>query len=649
MISLSDVSMGFGVQVLFEHISWRLDPGKHYGLVGANGTGKSTLLKLMSGEISQEKGEVSRPSGLRVGVLGQDHFRFEDVRLMDVVMMGRPVLWAAMDEKHRFMESHEDLSHLTEAEGGKLANLEAVIADNDGYVAEAAAGELLEGLGLPTETHERAMSELSGGFRLRVLLAQTLFSEPELLLLDEPTNHLDIVSIRWLENHLRAFPGTLVLISHDRHFLNSVCTHIADIDYQELRLYTGNYDKFLEQKELSSEQKEKEAERTEKKIAEMQQFVDRFKAKATKARQAQSRAKRIEKMEKPEIKRSSRMYPKFVFTIKRPSGKEVYAVKDLKKSYGDHTVLNGVSFQMNRGEKIAVVGPNGVGKSTLLKLITEELKPDEGILKPGYEVSFGYFAQDHRESLEKEGTVYDWLYTASPVKEISVVRGTLGRVLFTGDDAKKKLGALSGGESARLHLSRLMLRKDNLLLLDEPTNHLDLEGREALMMALQAYQGSLIFVSHDRHFVSDIATRVLALSPEGMEDFHGTYEEYLAREGTDFLTIEGAKGGKGERGKKGGNGGQAHPVEEDYETRKNRKRETAKLKRTVETSEKEIARLESVLAKMDEKFADPTYFDSAPWDQISKEEAEKKSLKDQLETTVKTWEQAAEKLEAIKG
>ena len=650
MISLSGAGMAFGTQVLFENVSWRLQPGGHYGLVGANGTGKSTLLRIIAGELPAESGIVSRPNGLSIGTLGQDHFSFDAERPLDVVIGGRPSLHGALEEKAALLSRLGD-QNPNEAEGLRLAELEAIIADQDGYTAEARAATLLTGLGLEEGRHVNPMRELSGGYRLRVLLARTLFSEPQLLLLDEPTNHLDIDSIRWMEGYLRAFAGPFVIVSHDRHFLNAVCNRIADLDYQELTLYHGNYDQFMTAKVEAVERKEAEISRTEEKIAETERFIERFRAKATKARQAQSRKKQLEKIEMPEIKRTLRRFPGFVFQQRRPSGREVLTVKNLSKAFDGHPVLAGVGFTLNRGDKMAVVGPNGIGKSTLLKIIQGELPADGGETVPGYEMHAGYMAQDHHEVLKGRTTVYQWLQGQAPSETIGTIRGTLGRVLFSGDEADKAIGNLSGGESARLLLAGLMLRRDNLLILDEPTNHLDLEGREALMKALCDFEGSVMFVSHDRHFVSLLADRVLALTHEGVEDWPGRYEDYLAAKGEDFLTGEGASRKNGrpakgeipeppaarERGQPSGG----------YQHRKAKKRSDAKRKRRVERLEQEVARLEGELAAMAARFAADGYYDNTAWEEVAREQKAQQETKARMETAMADWERAAAELDGV--
>ncbi len=638
-MTLTDIAMRFGGQDLYRGVNWQLNPGAHYGLVGANGSGKSTLLRIMAGELAPSEGSVTRLAQLTLGTLGQDHFRFDDERIIDVVLMGRPALWQALAERTR-LETTGSWGEAAAREGERLAELESQIADLGGYQADAEAAALLAGLGIAHERHARSMRELSGGFRLRVLLAQTLFGNPDLLLLDEPTNHLDIASIRWLEAYLREFRGTFVVISHDRHFLNAVCDSIADVDYQELRVYTGNYDAFEAAKVLAVTQRDAEIARTEQRIEELQAFIDRFRAKATKARQASARKKQVEKMELPEVRRSSRRFPSFVFDQRRPSGREALRVEGVRKAFGAHVVLQDVSFSVGRGERVAIVGPNGVGKSTLLRIIVGETESDEGAVVPGHEIAPGYFAQDHHELLHGRESAYEWLAAAGGSSDIPTVRGTLGRVLFTGDDASKQVGDLSGGESARLLLGALMLRKPNLLVLDEPTNHLDLEGREALMRALAQFPGTVLFVSHDRHFVSAVGTRVLALSPDGLEDFAGGYEEYLAKQGEDFLSLEAS------RPRNGGKAGAATAsAGEDYAGRKDRRRNLAGLKRTVTRLEQEIAASESELARIEGWFADPEYYQRTAREEVERTALRREALQAALATANTEWEAAAAELE----
>jgi len=643
VLTLTDIGVRFGGQVLYQAVNWQVHPRGHYGLVGANGSGKSTLLRVLADELAPTSGTVTRLAGLRLGTLGQDHFRFDEHTPLDVVRMGQPRLWAALDEQRRLLATPAD-SPTHARDGERLAELEAEIAAAGGYQSAATAATLLVGLGVPLERHERPMRELSGGLRLRALLAQVLFAEPDLLLLDEPTNHLDITSIRWLEQYLRDCRAAFIVVSHDRHFLNAVCDTIADLDYQELRLYTGDYDAFERAKALAVTQRDAEIARTEQRIEELQQFIDRFRAKATKARQASARKKQVEKMTLPEVRRSSRRTPAFRFEPARPSGRTVLRVAAVSKRYDAQPVLRGLSFEVERGEKLAIVGPNGAGKSTLLGVIRGATAPDGGGVSLGHEVRVGYFAQDHHESIGGEQTAMEWLTAATGTAHVPTLRGALGAVLLGGDDALKRTADLSGGEAARLLLAALMLQQPNLLLLDEPTNHLDLEGREALMRALQAYTGTVLFVSHDRHFVSHLATRVLALTPGDAEDFAGTYEEYLAREGQDYLVAP-------RTGMKAAAGAIASvaapmPASLTYAERKERRRELIALRRTVERLEAEVQTTEQALADIERAFAAPGYYQRTSRTQIAGAVQQQEALRRTLSSSIAAWEQAAAELEA---
>src|SRR5690606_23696653 len=558
MISVSNLGKSYGERVLFSGATFQLNRGERYGLVGANGSGKTTLLNILAGSVEPTEGSVSIPKNVRLGVLRQDQFLYEDEEILGVVLAGNPELWSAMVEKEALLaRAHEHF------DADRFSRLEETIQRHDGYAAEARAAAILEGLGIPASVHRRPLSTLSGGFKLRVLLAQVLASAPDVLLLDEPTNHLDILSIRWLEKFLQEFPGPVVVISHDHRFLDNVATHILDVDYGTVQLYRGNYTAFLEEKRAVRERREKEIETREREIEQLQRFVDRFRAKASKARQAQSKAKLIEKMaeELTPLPGSSRRYPKFRFTQRRPSGKEVLRVRGVKKAFGENEVLHGVDLEVRRGDRLVILGPNGIGKSTLLKIIVGELEPDAGTVEWGYETQPGYFAQDHHEQLgDADPTVEEWLWNYCPDKDRGYVRGLLGLMLFTGDDGAKRVGALSGGEAARLVFSRLMLEQPNVLVLDEPTNHLDLESIEALVAALQSYEGTLILVSHDRWFVSQLATRVVEVRPDGLRDFPGTYEEYVRACGDDHLDADvvlekARRDGAEARRKEGGRGG----------------------------------------------------------------------------------------------
>jgi len=536
MISVSNLEKSYGDRVLFADASFQLNPGERYGIVGANGSGKTTLLNILSGDAPATGGTVAVGKSLRLGVLRQDQFVYGDEEVLQVALMGHPELWEAMVEKEALLaRAHEHF------DADRFSVLEETVQRLDGYTAEARAATILEGLGLPAEVHRRPLSTLSGGFKLRVLLAQVLAGSPDVLLLDEPTNHLDILSIRWLEKFLHDFEGPVAVISHDHRFLDNVATGILDVDYQTVTLYYGNYTDFLEQKVGDRERKEKEIEGRQKEIAHHQKFVDKFKAKASKARQAQSKLKMIERKvdELEELPGSSRRYPKFRFVQRRPSGKEVLKVQGLKKAFGEKEVLHGVDLQINRGDRLVIMGPNGIGKSTLLKILVGDLKADSGRVEWGYETHPGYFAQDHHEQLEGlDRTAEQWLWDFCPSRDRGFVRGHLGMMLFSGSDGEKRLAALSGGEAARLVFSRLALEQPNVLVLDEPTNHLDLESIEALVAALREYEGTLILVSHDRWFVGQLATRVVEISPAGIRDYLGTYEEYVHACGDDHLDAD---------------------------------------------------------------------------------------------------------------
>jgi len=536
MISVSGLAKSFGDQTLFRDASFLLNPGERYGLVGANGSGKTTLLGILTGDIDPSAGSVQVPARVKLGVLRQDQFLYEDQEILGVAMMGNPELWNALVEKEEVLAgAHEHF------DADRYARLEDTIVRHDGYAAEARAAEILEGLGLPAEVHRRPLSTLSGGFKLRVLLAQVLAGSPDALLLDEPTNHLDILSIRWLERFLAAYPGPVVVISHDHRFLDNVATHILDVDYETITLYHGDYSRFMEAKAAERERREKEIEGREKEIAHHRKFVDRFRAKASKARQAQSKLRLIEKKADAlePLAPSSRRYPNFRFEQRRPSGREVLTLEGITKAFGDNQVLHGVDLLVRRGDRLAIMGPNGIGKSTLLKIAVGELAPDAGSVEWGYETQPGYFAQDHHEAIgEENGTAEGWIMSNSPARTVGQVRAELGRVLFSGEEAEKPLTALSGGEAARLVFCRLSIDRPNVMVLDEPTNHLDLEAIEALVEALREFDGTLILVSHDRWFVSQLATRVVEIKPGEIVDYLGSYDEYVHFSGDDHLDVD---------------------------------------------------------------------------------------------------------------
>jgi ATPase subunit of ABC transporter with duplicated ATPase domains len=533
MISIQGLAKHYGAQTLFVDASVQFNPGNRYGLIGANGSGKSTLLRILTGEEEASEGKISLPRRARLGVLSQDHFQFEEMPIIEVVMRGHSLIWEAMEAKDKLLENAAD--HFN---ADRYQELEDLIMQHDGYALEARAGEILEGLAIETAIHKEPLSHLSGGFKLRVLLAQTLASAPDVLLLDEPTNHLDILSIRWLEKFLVGFKGTTIVVSHDHRFLNNICTHMVDVDYQRVTLYPGDYNAFKKQKKLQRDQLESEIGRREREIADHKKFIDRFKAKATKARQAKSKTKMMERIEIKELPRSSRRYPRFKFELRRPSGRVVVTCEGISKAF-DKPVLESVDLKLQRGERIAIIGPNGIGKSTLLKVMMNEHKADAGTVEWGYETHIGYFSQDHCELEGSErNTLQSWLWDFCPGESIGFVRSKLALALFSNDDVDKRLTALSGGEAARLVFAKLGVEKPNVLVLDEPTNHLDMEGIEALVDGLTDYEGTILFVSHDRWFVSRLATRILELKPDGYEDFPGSYNEYLAACGDDHLDSE---------------------------------------------------------------------------------------------------------------
>ncbi|KAF5271473.1 hypothetical protein FQR65_LT05093 [Abscondita terminalis] len=493
MISINQLSMAYGEKLLFYDVNLILSTHSRYALVGANGAGKSTFLKLLTGAEQPIDGTLSIPKIASVGWLKQDQFRYENTLISDIVLQGKPALWQALQEKDKLLQS--DL--LNEKNLNRLA------------------AKLLMGLGIPLEYHGKPLSTLSGGFKLRVLLAQALFQEPDILLLDEPTNHLDFTSIVWLEKYLKnEFSGLLLFISHDVEFINRLADQILDVDYGEIHAYSGNYEKFLAEKQLIIEQKLQEKRSVELKIASMQSFVDRFRASANRAKMAQSRVKMIEKMEIPDIKQSSRLSPTFQFKSIRPSGKWVVRVKTLAKNFNEKKLFQRLSFEIKRGEKVAIMGENGIGKSTLIKILLNTIQSDQGSVEWGYETHVSYFSQDHHDLLNKHASVLTWLEQyAAGISEQSI-RKTLAQVLFNKEDVVKDILALSGGEAARLLLAKMVLEPANVLILDEPTNHLDIEATEALAAALRNYSGTLLFVSHDRHFINKIADRILFISHE---------------------------------------------------------------------------------------------------------------------------------------
>jgi ATPase subunit of ABC transporter with duplicated ATPase domains len=525
-IQVTGVTKAYGSKRLFEEVAVNFSERRRYGLTGPNGAGKSTFLKILSGDLEPDSGSVARPE--KTSMLRQDQFAFEEHEVLSVVVMGNKRLWAAMQEKEQLLARPK----LSDDEGARLGELECTIAEEDGYSTEADAAELLSGLGIPESEHKKLMKEVPGGYKLRVLLAQALFGKPDALLLDEPTNNLDIDGIRWLEKFLSSYEGVLVTISHDRHFLNEICTHIADIDYETIITYPGGYDEMVMAKSQIRGRIEQENAERKKKIDQLLDFVARF-AAGTRASQVQSRKKQIEKLQLSDLKKSNIERPFIQFLVKKPSGKQTLTLEGLTKRWPDVTVCDGFSALVTKGEKIAVIGRSGVGKTTLCRMLVAELKPDAGKITWGHEASRGYLAQDHREGIAKGTNVSDWLHSFDHTAGTQEIRGLLGKMLFKGDEGKKPTDALSGGEAVRLIFAKLMLTKDNVLVLDEPTNHLDLESIVALGEALRRYEGTAFVVTHDRDLIGSFATRLFAFTPKGLVDFKGTYDEFLAEHGID--------------------------------------------------------------------------------------------------------------------
>jgi len=524
----SNITMQFGSKPLFENISVKFGGGNRYGLIGANGSGKSTFMKILGGDLVPSGGNVSYDPNERIGKLRQDQFAFEQYSVLDTVIMGHHELWEVKQERDRIYS----LPEMSEEEGYKVADLEAVYGEMDGYSAESRAGELLLGVGIPVEQHYGPMSEIAPGFKLRVLLAQALFSNPDILLLDEPTNNLDIDTIRWLEQVLNERDSTMIIISHDRHFLNMVCTHMADLDYGELRVYSGNYDEYMTAATQARERLLADNAKKKAQIADLQSFVSRFSANASKSRQATSRAKQMDKIKLDEVKASSRQNPFIRFEQDKKLFRNALEVEGLTKGFDNGPLFKNLNLLLEVGEKLAVIGANGIGKSTLLKTLVSEMTPDSGSVKWSENARIGYYAQDHAEDFANDLTVFDWMSQWKQAgDDEQSVRSILGRLLFSQDDIKKPAKVLSGGEKGRMLFGKLMMEKPNILIMDEPTNHLDMESIESLNMALEMYEGTLIFVSHDREFVSSLATRVMEIKSDRVVDFTGNYEDYLRSQG----------------------------------------------------------------------------------------------------------------------
>lgn len=527
MISTVGISLRYGGRALFENVTLKFTPGNCYGMIGANGSGKSTFLKILSGEVDANKGTVSIEPGKRLAVLKQDHYEFDGYEALKTVIMGHKRLCDIMDEKELLYSKAE----FTEADGVRISELESEFAELGGWEADSQAATLLNGLGIGEEFHSRKMGELDGNKKVRVLLAQALFGDPDILLLDEPTNHLDIASITWLENFLYNFENTVIVVSHDRHFLNKVCTHIADIDFGRIQIYAGNYDFWYESSQLALRQAREANKKTEAKIKELEEFIQRFSANASKSKQATSRKKLLEKLTIEDIRPSSRKYPFVDFKPDREVGNDLLSVNSLTKESDGRKVLDNVSFIVNKGDKIAFVGPGGLAKTTLFRILMGELEADGGDFKWGVTTSQAYFPRDNAAYFDGvDLTLVDWLRQFTKDQTETFVRGWLGRMLFSGEEALKKASVLSGGERVRCMLSRMMLSGANTLLLDEPTNHLDLESITALNNGLINFRGTVLFVSHDHQFVQTIANRIIEITPGGLIDRQMAFDEYLESE-----------------------------------------------------------------------------------------------------------------------
>ena len=538
MLVAANVTIQFGAKPLFDNVSVKFSEGYRYGLIGANGSGKTTFMRILAGVLDSTAGNVSKGPHERMAYLKQDQFGYEDMRVLDVVLMGHAEMWAAMRDKDAIYANPD----ATEEDYMHAAELESKFAEYDGYTAESRAGELLHGVGIPIEQHNGPMREVAPGWKLRVLLCQALFANPDILLLDEPTNNLDIDTIRWLENVLNQRESTMIIISHDRHFLNQVCTHMADLDYGTIKLYPGNYDDFMEAAAQARDRQSQANAKAKDRIADLQNFVRRFSANASKAKQATSRMKLIEKIRPEDMKPSSRQYPWIRFEVedKERLHRQALEIENLRFAYPGSTPLyQNFSCMIDAGDRIAVIGENGVGKTTFLKILTGQLQPSYGTLKWAEKAKPGYFAQDHADDFANGLSLVDWIaehvraggYEGDDVE--TLMRGTLGRLLFSGEDFKKSVKVISGGEQGRMLFGKLMLIKPNVLLMDEPTNHLDMESIESLNNGLDQYKGTLIFVSHDREFVSSLATRIFDIKDGKIIDYRGNYEEYLASQGLD--------------------------------------------------------------------------------------------------------------------
>lgn len=635
MIKVEKLSMRYGAKELFKNLSLQFNPGCRYGLVGANGSGKSTFLKILLNEITAETGDVYLPTQFTIGSLGQDHYKYENELIVNVVIRGDTILWDVLEKKNRLIESET----FTDDDAHELAECENVIAERGGYMAASEAAKLLEGLGINEKVHNSPLHVLSGGYKLRVLLAQVLFRKPNILILDEPTNHLDLYSIKWLENYLKVYPGTLIVSSHDRDFLNQVCSHIVDVDYGTMKIYSGNFNDFVRQKQEEKERKEAVLSKQEKRCDDLEGFIDRFGAKASKAKQAQSKARLVEKlrdeMEALDIQPSSRIFPRIEFNPSRASGVIPLVVKDVCKSYGTKKVLENVHLELERGDRLAIIGPNGIGKSSFLEILTENIASDSGTIKWGHGVIWAYFPQDHHREVQGKHSLLEWLGLQDRSMPEEKLRDHLGRVLFSGDAVHQTVHTLSGGETARLILAKLMMKKPNLLIFDEPTNHLDMEAIDELIKSMQGFDGTIILVSHNRYFVSSIATRILEITPTGVFDHRCTFDEYLSRNnGTDHLS---SANSLKQRNKEA----TASPASSSisYEEQKKLKSQALQNKKRVSDAEAECTRIEKSIRELDHKMSSEKFFQNSSREEQVSLAKQKKDLEDKLQKALENWEQ----------
>ncbi len=639
MIQIENLRMEYGSQVLFANVSISLNIGNRYGVVGANGSGKSTLLKLISNDISPTSGQIKYPSNKKIGFLKQNQFEFEKYNIVDVVLMGRSDLWELIQEQRLLLKKD-----INDIEGHRLADIEHNIAKINGYSAESDASVILNGLGFTNDQLSNKMSTLSGGYKLRVLLAQCLYSKPDILLLDEPNNHLDLESIAWLGNYLKDYQGVVVLVSHDHHFINNVATHILDIDYEVIRQYTGNYEFFQKAKIIDKEQRDVENKKLEKKQEELRKFYERFKAKATKARQAVSRKKQLDKMDDIEIIHSSRKAPFFKFKEDRPTANKVLSITELNKSFGNKQVLKNINLDVARGSRIAIIGPNGIGKTTLLKIVMKELEFDSGEYEWGEKIAIGYFAQNHKDQISENHTVISWLTSHFPSEPLSSLRRVLGQMLFDDDDVDKKTSALSGGEAARLIFAKLMMQESNVLLLDEPTNHLDLESIESLSASLVKYSGTIIFVSHDRYFVEHLAESIYEIDHDGYKYYKGKYFEFLEKKGEDYLNRD-----INVRLKKSKIKNNLNPSEkkELVKNRRSFNKELNRLVRKTPEREKKINEIEAELKEIELILSSSDIYENHNLEKYSLTIENKEKLDKSLETEMQIWEDEQNKIEEL--